>query len=83
MRSPFRIALFSVALLVPVASVRACAVCFGDPDSDMAKGALAGVWVLVSIIGAVLLSIAGMGLFWIQRSRSLTRSDADQCCGSS
>lgn len=58
----------------------ACSVCFGDPGSDMAKGAAAGVWVLAGVIGAVLAAVAGMSLFWIGRGRRLARlnrGDAD------
>jgi len=51
----------------------ACSVCFGDPDSPIAKGAVAGVVVLVGIVGFVLTCIAGTGLFWLHRSRVLAR----------
>ena len=50
-------------------SLFACAVCFGDPDSAMAKGVVAGVWVLLGVVSFVLVSLAGLGLFWIRRSR--------------
>ena len=53
----------------------ACAVCFGDPDSPMTKGVVAGVIVLVSVVGFVLLGVAGTGLYWVHRSRRLTRVD--------
>ena len=51
----------------------ACAVCFGDPDSPMAKGVVAGVLTLVGVVGFVLIGIACTGLFWVQRSRRLRR----------
>lgn len=47
----------------------ACSVCFGDPNSDMARGVTAGVLTLAGIIGFVLLGIAGTGLLWLQRGR--------------
>lgn len=50
---------------------QACSTCFGDPQSPMAQGAVAGVWVLVGFIGFVLLGIVGTGLFWIHRGRRL------------
>ena len=56
----------------------ACAVCYGDPDSPMAKGVVAGVLTLVGVIGFVLVGIAGTGLFWIQRSRRLERLEDDE-----
>ena len=52
---------------------RACAVCFGDPNSPLVKGAAAGVLVLVGVISVVLLGVAGTGMFWVHRSRRLAR----------
>lgn len=49
----------------------ACAVCFGDPESDMARGVVMGVLVLVGVVGTVLAGFVGTGLFWMQRSRRL------------
>lgn len=37
----------------------------------MAKGAVVGVAVLLGVIIAVLGGVAGVGLFWVQRSRRL------------
>ena len=54
-----------VAVLVCMTDrAAACAVCYGDPDSPMAKGVVAGVLTLVGVIGFVLVGIAGTGLFW-------------------
>ena len=63
----------SVLIAVVVFSARssACSVCFGDPDSAMAKGATAGVLFMVGVIGFVLCGIAGLGLTWVHRSRRL------------
>ena len=47
----------------------ACAVCYGDPESAMAKGVVAGVFTLVGVVGFVLMGIAGTGVYWLQRSR--------------
>lgn len=41
----------------------------------MAKGVVAGVVVLVGVVGLVMAGITGMGLFWIQRGRRLSSSD--------
>lgn len=65
------IAIVCVAMLSAAQPIHACAVCFGDPESDMAKGALAGVIVLAGFIGFVLMGITGTGLFFIRRSRQL------------
>ena len=51
-----------------------CSVCFGDPASPMAKGALMGVLTLGGIITTVLVMIAGTGAFWLHRSIKLSRS---------
>ena len=51
----------------------ACSICYGDPNSLQVKGAEAGVLVLLGVIGAVLVSIAGMILFWTLRARRLSR----------
>ena len=65
-------ALAAVASTTP--AVHACAVCFGDPNSPMVKGAAAGVLVLVGVISVVLLGVAGTGMFWVHRSRRLARA---------
>lgn len=57
------------AMLVLSNRAWACAVCFGDPESDMVKGVAAGVWVMGGVIGFVLTGMAGTSLYWIQRSR--------------
>lgn len=62
------------ALLVSTCPALACAVCFGDPDSPLTKGALMGVYVLVGVVGFVLAGIAATGVFWVQRSRRLART---------
>ena len=53
-----------LAVVVAVAGhdvVHACAVCFGDKDSAMAKGAVSGVWFM---LGTVLLVQLAFGLFF-------------------
>ncbi len=60
-------------VLLAADRANACAVCFGDPDSPMAKGVVAGVFVLIAVVGVVLVAMAGTGLYWISRSRRLVR----------
>ncbi len=67
-------ALVVLVSLISVTDVRACAVCFGDPDSPMAKGVVAGVFVLVGVVSVVLAGLVGTSLFWVRRGRRLTRS---------
>ena len=62
------------AFLVVVLATRpaqACAVCFGDPNSEMVKGAKAGVLVLVVIVYAVLLTFASVAGFWMFKAKRL------------
>lgn len=59
----------------------ACAVCFGDPESQMAKGVVAGVLVLVGVIGMVLLGLVSMGVLWALRSRRLARGSIEVVSG--
>ena len=58
----------AVGVMLPE-MVRACAVCYGDPESDMAKGAAAGVLALMGIVVSVLGGIAGVTIFWVRRAR--------------
>jgi len=76
---------FNVAALVVPALLygtpqhaHACAVCFGDPNSPLTKGALWGVAVMAGVIGSVLACIAGTGLYWIHRSRKLRATDVTE-----
>ena len=69
------VGLAGVAVLAASADVLACATCFGNPDSPMAKGALAGVIVLFGFISFVLVGVAGVSVFWFHRSRRLGVAD--------
>ena len=63
-----------VAVLLMPLRAAACTVCYGDPNSLQVQGAEAGVLFLLGVIVTVLLSIAGMILFWILRARRISRS---------
>jgi hypothetical protein len=69
-------ALVAAALLAAAPEAVACSTCFGNPESDMAKGAVWGVAVLFGIIGSVLTGIAGMSVFFLHRSRRLAQFEA-------
>jgi hypothetical protein len=66
----------TAALLFAQSKVSACAVCFGDPDSKLTKGAFAGVLVLFGIIATVLAGLVGTGFYWSKRSRMLADLDS-------
>lgn len=65
-----------LALLATATNTQACAVCFGDPDSPMSKGVVAGVFVLLGAVVMVLVGVAGTSLFWVHRGRRLSRPAA-------
>ena len=64
----------AVAILALVASATeagACAVCYGNPESPMTKGIVAGIWVMLGCIGFVLAGFASVFLYWMYRSRHI------------
>ena len=51
--------------------VLACAVCFGDPNSLLSKGAFWGVVFLMGVVASVLISIASTIWAWSRRAKKL------------
>ena len=51
----------------------ACATCFGDPESNIAKGAASGVMVLALILYGLMMCMAGTTFMWWRRSRAIDR----------
>jgi hypothetical protein len=64
----------ALVILATSVTAKACSVCFGDPDSPMTKGAVAGVYVMIGFIGCVLTAIAGTACFWMVRGRRIAMS---------
>lgn len=60
-----------VTLMLFTRAANACPVCFGDPDSDMAKGAVAGIIVLGLIAYGTMMGMVGVGVCWFVRARKL------------
>ncbi len=56
-------------LLLDADYVAACPVCFGDPDSEMARGAMWGILVLGIVVYGVLMGMVGIGVTWFIRAR--------------
>jgi len=56
-------------LLMSNASAWACAVCQGDPDSELVKGAEAGVLLLAVLTYGLFMGFAGVFVTWFVRSR--------------
>lgn len=55
-------------------ALAACPLCFGDPASDMVKGAKAGVLFLLVVVGGLLVAIAAIARRWTLRARALERA---------
>ena len=53
------------------ASVSACAACFGQSDSPMAKGMNAGIFTLLAVITSTLLGIAIFFAYILRRAARL------------
>ena len=57
--------------LIGHTSAHACPVCFGDPNSDMVRGAKWGVAVLGIVVYGLLMGMVGIGVTWFVRARKL------------
>ena len=53
-------------VLLGAGPAHACAVCFGDPNAQMTKGAEQGVWFLLAVM---LLVQVGFGIFFFYLRR--------------
>ena len=69
--------LVSAALLqVGSRPVLGCAACFGQSDSNMARGMNVGIFALLLVITSVLCGIAGFFVYVARRSTQLEHSTA-------
>ena len=64
----------AIALLCSALPAWACAVCGGDPDSELVKGAEAGVLTMVVITYGLLFCFGAMVVACFVRSRRLRRA---------
>jgi hypothetical protein len=63
---------FGIAFLTSIpATASACAACFGQSDSPMAKGMNAGVFALLAVITSVLIAIALFFAYILRRAARL------------
>jgi hypothetical protein len=60
--------LLALALLAAAPRAQACAVCFGNSDSKMTQGMLAGVLVLLLVVLAVLGGFVALFIFLARKS---------------
>jgi ABC-type antimicrobial peptide transport system permease subunit len=63
-----RLGLCLSLLLLAAFSASACTACYGQSDSDMAKGMNMGIYFLLAVLVVVLGSIAGFFVFIIRRA---------------
>lgn len=55
-------------LLANASNTLACATCYGQSDSDLARGMNAGILVLLGVTGLVLVGVASFFVFLIRRN---------------
>ena len=67
--------LVSVLLLLPAAA-EACTVCFGDSNSKLTQGMLAGVFVLLFCVLAVLGGFVALFIFLARKAAATAAADA-------
>jgi hypothetical protein len=82
-RTQRHLLLASLLVLMTALPLQACAVCGGDKDSDMVRGALSGVIVMVCITYGVLFCFAGMIASFVVRARRLARAESAEAAGDS
>lgn len=73
-----RIVLAAVAAVLPLLPARAmaCAACFGQSDSPMAKGMNAGIFTLLLVITSVLVTVAIFFAYILRRASRLSKPGA-------
>jgi hypothetical protein len=64
-------ALVAAAVVLTPIVANACPVCFGDPNSAMAKGTNNGVFFLLGIVGFVQIGLGAMFIAFWRRARAL------------
>ena len=61
----------AAALLLAPSVAQACAVCYGDPNSELTKAMGPGILFLLLCIGMVLSAFAGLFGYWALRMKRL------------
>lgn len=67
--------LLAFALLFAPRSVEACSVCFGNSDSKLTQGAMAGVLVLLLVVLAVIGGFVALFIFLARRAAAVAALD--------
>ena len=69
------IGLLILALLFAPRAAQACAVCFGNSDSKLTQGAMAGVLVLLLVVLAVIGGFVALFIFLARRAAAVAALD--------
>jgi hypothetical protein len=64
--------------LISEPALLACTACFGQSDSNMAKGMNMGIFALLLVITSVLCGVAGFFVYLAKRSNELENAQMDQ-----
>jgi len=62
-------ALVLLGVLASAGTAQACAVCFGDPNSQLTKAMAPGILFLLGCIGTVLSGFGVMFCYWARRMK--------------
>ena len=71
----FVLPLAALAMVLTANSGWSCAVCFGDPEAPMTKGAQAGVIFLAGVVYSILMASGSVVVYWMIRARRLEREE--------
>ncbi|MBK8269673.1 MAG: hypothetical protein IPK83_15810 [Planctomycetes bacterium] len=67
----YRLFLLVIPVLFAAGEAMACSACQGNPDSEMTKGAQAGVLMMVGVTYVLLLGVGACVASWIVRARRM------------
>ena len=69
--------LLVISLLLAPRAALACPVCFGQNDSPMASAINLGIFAMLALVGAVLVSFASFFVHLIRRARLVAERNQD------
>ena len=63
----------ALASMLVAESAMACPVCFGDPNSNLTKGAANAVWFLIGVVALVQIGFISLFVSFWRRARAMRR----------
>ena len=79
--SPFTKSLLSAAILLAPAAANACTACMGDPNTNIAKGANAAIFLMLGLLGGMFALLAAFGVCLYRRAKAPTPPHAELGAG--